>query len=134
MFERRWGFAGVAATVVVLGLGPTTSATWSDDSTFAGTSLRTVKIVAPDVKCGRTLLGSLTVGWDAVPGATSYVIHYGPTGGLEQTVGPDTLTRTFVGGTGLVSVQAVFGSPTWVSDPSDPLAYSALVGLLATCR
>jgi hypothetical protein len=133
MSERRWVLAGAAAAAVVLGLGPTASATWTDGTTLAGTSLRTVHIVAPDVECGTVRLGSLTVGWDPVPGATSYVVHYGLNGSLVQTVGSNVLTRTFTGVVGKITVQAVFGSPTWISAPSVPLAYSALAGLLATC-
>jgi hypothetical protein len=102
---------------------------WSDSVAVAGSRLATAALTAPTISCGLAALLEITVSWTAVPGATAYRIHSGLLGGTLTTVSADTLSATFVATSGVVSVEAVLGSSTWVSPPSTSLVYSAVSGL-----
>jgi hypothetical protein len=102
---------------------------WTDSVPITGTNLSAVTLTAPSISCGGFGLGSLTVSWGPVPGATAYRIHYGLTGDQVATVSADVRSRMFSGVIGLISVEAVFGSDKWVSPPSASLSYAAVTGL-----
>lgn len=88
---------------------------WTD-AAVSGTHLATPTLAAPTLSCAGAL-GTLTASWDPVPGATGYRIHSGLLGGTVQEVGPGTLS-TVLTGTGLIRVQALFGS-SWASAASN---------------
>ncbi|MEP9363462.1 hypothetical protein ABLE68_10900 [Nocardioides sp. CN2-186] len=106
---------------------------WSDSAPVAGSRMSTVALTSPDLMCGPLGLGTLTLRWSSVPGATDYRIHYGAGGSMVETVPADVLMRTFSGVAGVATVQAIFGSSTWASAPSQSLSYSAVGGLTGTC-
>jgi hypothetical protein len=106
---------------------------WSDPVVVGGSTVSAATLTAPTVTCGTGLLGSIGVNWSAVPGATGYVVRNGLLGSVLQTLGLGALGTTVSGLVGDVSVQAVFGSPDWVSPPSAPRHVTSLAGLLGTC-
>jgi hypothetical protein len=118
-----------ALTVSVVGV----SGGWSDRSDLTGWSVTTTPLTVPTLSCGNGVLGAISIGWAPVPHATAYRIHYGPSGGLVDTVPATTLSRTFTGVAGVATVEAVFGSSDWVSPASEPRTYSALAGVLGSC-
>lgn len=86
-----------------------TWAAWTDNVVVTGQSLTTGSwSVTPVVTCtsGNSIV---TMKWDAITGATGYVLHYGASGGTLENVGSATLTKVFntVGQTGTFTVQAV---------------------------
>jgi hypothetical protein len=109
-----------------------TAGGWTDSATVEGIDLSTVDLTAPELACTATGLGFVTVGWTAVPGATAYRLHSGMLGDVLTTLSAGVLSRTFMGVSGEVSVEAVFGSDTWVSPPSPSRTYAAVTGL-GTC-
>lgn len=145
---KRKAIAGAgagAAVVLLLGgvvLDPSvlpqpTAAAWTDDAT-AGTSSLTAKTVpAPVASCGLLGVGSATITWTAVPGATSYTLNYGAGGGTTETVGSGTtsksLTGLISGGTFSVKANINYGSTTWTSVSSNTRTYSILLFLVSLC-
>jgi hypothetical protein len=126
--------AAVAGATTALALVVTAvNGGWSDTASVPGSSVSTAALVAPTLSCGSAMLGSVVLGWDAVPNATGYRVHYGPSGNIVETVPAGILSRTFAGMVGTATVEALFGSPGWVSAPSASLAYSAVAGLLGHC-
>lgn len=105
---------------------------WTDRVDASGTRLGTVALTAPVLACGAGLLGSITLTWSSVPGATGYRVQSGALGGTVEDVSAGTLSKTLVG-QGIASVQAIFGSTSWLSLASNTLSYSALTGVLGSC-
>lgn len=122
-----------AATDLTITVDSTVSNAWTDSGDVTGTQLTAITPTAPTMTCGAAALGSITVSWNAVSGATGYRIHYGTLGGTVEDVPASTLNKSFVGVSGLASVQAIFGSATWISASSNTRTYSALTGVLGTC-
>lgn len=136
LIPRRRGRMVVLPLVLTTGIvlaGPA-QAGWRDAVPVTGSSVATVVAAQPAVACGTLGLGTLTVTWQPVPHATGYVVRYGIGGLLSTTVPAGTTSRTFSLVSGIVTVEAVYGSASWVSTPSNSLVYNALSALTgATC-
>jgi hypothetical protein len=85
---------------------------------------------------GGFLTYRVTFSWSAVPGATSYTVHYG-TGGA-QTVSTTATTYTYQGplftttnGTAWVVAERDFGATTWTSPASASRTYTT--ALFSSC-
>ena len=117
-----------AVTLTVIG---TAADAWADAAPVTGTAISTLDTVAPVLSCGPTLLGSVTLTWSAVPGATGYRLHSGPLGALVTDLPATTHSTTFVGVAGVLTVETLYGP--WASQGSESRAYSALTGVLGTC-
>lgn len=124
--------AGAASDLTVTVDGDVNHA-WTDHVAVTGSHLTTVTPTAPVLSCGPAALGSITLGWTAVPGATAYRVHSGLLGNTVQDVPATQTSITFTGVSGTASVQAIFGSTTWISPSSATLSYSALTGVLGSC-
>jgi hypothetical protein len=96
-----------------------------------GTGTTGVVTVPPtSAACGLLGVASVTVTWAAVPGATSYTLHYGDAGAetVEVTGTSHTITSLISVGTAWVVVHTDAGS----SEPSNLLRYTvAAVSLCA---
>lgn len=121
----------------MLTTAPAWAVPWTDTVTVNGTTLSARVIAAPVVTCGALSIGSTTLNWSAVPGATSYTLNHGTNGTVTETVGGGVTTKTFSGlaTSGRFSVRANvnFGSVTWTSVPSNAKNYSVLLFLLGAC-
>jgi signal peptidase I len=107
------------------------AAPWTDPVTIGGSVLTAGTIPAPgDFRCGGLGLLSVTFAWDAVPGATSYTLHYG-SGGASTRTGITTtstsVTSAISGGTAWVVAERGFGSTTWSSVASGSKNYTVAV-------
>lgn len=106
---------------------------WTDAAVVTGSHLAAVTPTAPVLSCGPAGIGSISLSWTAVPGATAYRVHSGLLGNTVQDVPANQTSVTFTGVSGTASVQAIFGSTDWISPSSATLSYSALTGVLGTC-
>lgn len=132
----RVGVVGAAVAVLVSPVValPAAQAAWSDAVTVSGATLATVTPSTTTVSCGLLNVGSTTLTWAAVPHATGYRLSFGAGGATTQDVAAGTLSKTFTGTTsGTFSVQAVFGSTSWLSASSNSKSYTSVVGLVGTC-
>jgi signal peptidase I len=137
---RRWlpAAMSVAATAVVVLVPAAGWATpWTDSVPVSGAALTAGVVPPPVVSCSGLALGSATLNWTAVPGATGYQLHYGSSGGTSELVPAGTTSKLFSGlaTSGQFSVEAVraFPSTTWVSVTSNKKNYSVLLLALSTC-
>lgn len=135
---------GAAAVLAVAGLvagsvtaTPRTMAAFSDQGTMTSGTLGAYTVPAPVASCGLLSIGSTTVSWTAVPGATGYRVFWGSGGSQTEDVSASTTSRSLSGliTGGQFRVQALrnFGSTTWVSQSSNTLTYTNLLFLLGTC-
>ena len=108
-------------------------AMWSDPAPVSGPLLATVTPVAPVPACGALQLGSVTITWTPVTAATGYRVNFGTGGSSSVDVAASVTSRTFTASAGTFSVQALYGSGTWISAKSITKQYSSLLGLLGTC-
>jgi signal peptidase I len=124
--------AAVGTSVLTIRSGGTL-AFWTDPVTPVTTgALATATIAAPATfTCGGIGALGVTFNWAAVPGATSYTVHYGSNGGSTVTTTGTTATVLSLG-LGTAWVTATFGSTTWTSTASPTRTYLA-VGL-TFCR
>lgn len=125
---------GLAASGTVAARSTPTLAAWTDGVATSGSVVSTGSIAAPtDFSCGAVGVLSVTGTWTAVPGATSYTVHYGA-GGSETfttTSTSATLITVIAGGTAWVTANRNFGSTTWTSAPSNTRTYT--VAVLSVC-
>lgn len=120
---------GVGAAGAVAGSSSPTSAAWVDSVGTTGSTFTAAVIPAPaPFTCGAIGFFSVSFTWTAVPGATSYTLHYGTGGASTATVSGTsaTLTAAVTGGTAWVTTERNFGSTTWTSVPSTSRTYSVL--------
>lgn len=132
---RRAGATAVATMAVVAGpAGPAVSAPWTDDVVVTGTALTTATVPpSASFRCGTVGVLSVTFDWDAVPGATSYTLHYGLNGSsiLVSLDTTETILAAITGGTAWVVANRNFGSVTWSSLASNTRTYT--VALASVC-
>ena len=123
-----------ASTDVTLTFQGRAAGSWTDDVEVTGIGLDAAGDDAPTASCGVLNLGSTTVQWTSVPGATGYRLSYGVGGATTENVPAGTTTKTFTGTTaGTFSVKAVLGGSGWVSGSSNTLAYTSVLAGIGTC-
>ena len=128
------GLRRVAAGLVVLGLGAVSAsparAAWGDTVPVSGSTVATYTVPVPATfTCGALGVRSVVFHWTAVPGATSYTLHYG-TGGAQTkavTGTTTTVTATIVNGTAWLQANRDFGATIWTSAPSATRTYTVAV-------
>ena len=125
--------AGSVADLALTARGTTTSGAWPDPVDVTGTHVTTATLTAPAIRCGAGGLGTVQVDWDPVPGATGYRVESTSLVGVVAELAGGATGYLFTGLAGSVTVRAELGSATWVSGPSNSLAFSALGGALGTC-
>jgi signal peptidase I len=135
---RRAGATAVAAMAVVAGpAGPASAGPWTDAVSISGTALTAGTVAAPVVACGTLIVGTTTLTWTAVPGATSYTLHYDTGGVTTETVGGGVTSKSFGGlatsGDFSVNANVNYGSTTWVSARSNVKHYTVLLFLVGVC-
>lgn len=135
---RKATRAAVATlSLVVVGTAPAWAVPWTDTVNVGGTTLTARVIAAPVVSCGTLSIGSTTLNWTPVAGATGYTLNYGTNGTVTETVGAGVTSKVFSGlaTSGRFSVRADvnFGSVTWTSAPSNAKNYSVLLFLVGAC-
>lgn len=132
---RTVALAAVGTTLAVA--SPASAAFWTNDAPATGTNLTASTLAAPVVSCGSTGIGSVTINWTAVSGATGYVLHFGSGGNTSQNVSAGTLSKSFSGvatsGTFTVQTQRNYGSVTWTSAASNSKNYSVVLFVLGSC-
>lgn len=120
----------VTAAGVTGGRTSPTLAAWADATGTSGSTFGTATVPAPTAfNCGLLGLFSVAFSWNAVPGATSYTLHYG-TGGsstLTTTATNATITAIIAGGTAWVTAHRAFGATTWTSGASNTRGYTVAV-------
>ena len=116
---------------------PAIAGPWTDDVPITDSVLTAYTVPPPVVSCGTLTIGTTRLNWTAVPGATSYLLHYGTGGGTSETVGPAVLSKTFSGlitsGTFTVQAQIDYGSTTWTSASSNAKNYTVLLIAVGIC-
>ena len=129
--------AGIA-TGSVSSAGPTWALPWTDAVTVSGTTLTAGTIAAPATfTCGGLGLGSVTVDWASVSGATSYTVFWN-SGASSADVGTAT-SRPITGSSGgsktaWVVANHNYGSTTWTSVASTTRTYSIILFVLGVCN
>lgn len=107
-----------------------TSAAWTDSVATTRSTFATGFVPAPaSFNCGLIGAFSVTFNWSAVPGATSYYLHYGSGGSTVSTpiTGTSrTITTLVSGGTAWVTANINYGSTVWTSGPSNTRNYSVI--------
>lgn len=121
----------LATSVGALGArSSTTAAAWTDPVSTARSTFATGFVPAPATfTCGLIGAFSVTFNWSAVPGATSYYLHYGSGGSIVSTpiTGTSrTITTLISGGTAWVTANINYGSTVWTSGPSNTRSYSVI--------
>ena len=121
--------AAALSAVSVAAAAPAWAA-FTDSVPVSGSTVATATVPAPSTfTCG--LLGVLSVSfnWTAVPGATSYTVHYGAGGAQTTTVTGTTTTivTAIAGGTAWVQANHNYGSTTWTSAASQTRTYTVAV-------
>jgi hypothetical protein len=86
---------------------------WRDNAAVQSGLVSTIALTAPAATC---VHGSIT--WQPVAGATAYQLVDKVSGAVVDTVTSGTLTHVLAGLLHPVTVRAVFGSSSWVSDLS----------------
>lgn len=126
-----------ALTTVALTFTADGPGAWTDQASLTGSRVATQTLTAPVARCGSGLIGSLTVTWAAVPGATGYRLRSTLLGQDPLDVDASTLSKTLTGITGALgdtfTVQAIYGSSGWVSPESNKLNLTLLTGVLGQC-
>ncbi len=132
---RVVGTAAFAASIAVA--SPASAVQWTDTVAITGAAYTASTVPAPVVSCGLLGVGSARLNWTAVPGATSYVLHYGTGGATSETVGGGVTTKLFSGlatsGTFTVEAKINYGSVTWTSATSNARSYTVLLFLVSLC-
>jgi signal peptidase I len=130
----------VAVVAVSVGpgqIGSASAAAWTDDVAVSGAVMTAKTVPAPVVSCGTLNVGSTTLTWTAVSGATGYTLHYGSGGATTETVGAAVTSKTFSGiaTSGVFSVQANinYGSTTWTSVASNAKNYTVVLVAVGIC-
>lgn len=120
----------VAVATVALSGAPQTTYAWYTDSAAMDTgTFGADTIPAPTLSCGALGVLSVTFDWTAVPGATSYTLHYGSGGSstLDLAGTTATLVAAIAGGTAWVVAHRDFGQTTWDSVDSNTRSYTVAV-------
>lgn len=124
----------VLSTGVLAHRSSDTLAAWTDAVGVRPVTVGTAAVPAPATfTCGGLGAFSVTFSWAAVPGATSYTLHYGAGGSSTRTVtGTSSVVVTLIsGGTAWVNANKDYGSTTWTSVNSNTRSYA--VALVSLC-
>lgn len=135
--KRRAGDAVVIAAVLALAVAgatvaqrtTSTLAAWTDEVGTSAAALSTGSVAKPATfTCGLLGFFSVSFSWSAVPGATSYTLHYGTNGSqtASYTGTSATITAAITGGTAWVTAEKNYGSTTWTSAASTTRNYSVI--------
>jgi signal peptidase I len=118
-----------AGTLVPSRVLPTAAAFTDAASVPSGSLATTTVLPSSAFTCGALGVLSVTFNWAAVPGASSYTLHYGSGGTLTLTgTGTTrTITTAISGGTAWVVANRDFGSTTWSSVASTTRSYTVAV-------
>lgn len=121
--------AAPLATLLVAGTAAPSSALFSDSAGVGTPSISTHTVPTTNLACGALGILSVTFTWTAVPGATSYTLHYGAGGSSTTTTAAtsETIVTAIAGGRAWVTVNRNFGSTTWTSAPSNTRSYTVAV-------
>ncbi|MBO0607600.1 hypothetical protein [Myceligenerans salitolerans] len=134
--RRRTAAAALTGLLLgaVIGAGTAPAwAWWTDQATVRSGAVAAATVPAPAAACGPVGVASVRFNWTAVPGATSYVVHFGANGSMTRTVTGTTFTTTQLvsSGTFWVVAQREFPGTTWVSANSNRLDY--VVAVVSLC-
>jgi signal peptidase I len=108
-------------------------ASFTDSVPVSGSTVATGTVPAPSsFTCGLLGVLSVTFNWTAVPGATSYTVHYGAGGAQTTNVTgtSTTIVTAIAGGTAWVQANHNYGSTTWTSVASQTRTYTVAVASL----
>ncbi|WP_341926459.1 signal peptidase I [Nocardioides psychrotolerans] len=136
---RRQASRVLAMTVIgaaALLPSPASAAPWTDEVVVSGSALSATSVPAPgNFRCSGLGVATVTFAWDAVPGATSYTLRYGPGGASSMTVAgtSQTILTLISGGQAWVVANTNFGSTTWSSTNSATRTYSVFLLAVSTC-
>lgn len=119
----------VAVSLALSGAPQSTYAWYTDSAAMDSGTFGADTIPAPTLSCGALGVLSVTFNWTAVPGATSYTLHYGSGGSLTLDVADTTATlvAAIAGGTAWVVAHRDFGQTTWDSVASNTRTYTVAV-------
>lgn len=128
--------AGTVAIGLVVPRAEGTLAAWNDSVGTQNSSLNALTVPPPaNFNCGIIGVLSVQFTWQAVPGATNYIVHYGPNGATQSAPITGTsaqLNAPLGAGTAWVTANRNFGSTTWTSAASNTRSYTiALASLCA---
>ncbi len=131
--RRRMTMASVGTTLCVGSVlaAPPSWAAWTDPVSISGTTLSAGVLSPPVVSCGGLQVGSVTITWTAVPGATGYRLSYGAAGTTTENVAAGVTSKN-LSGSGTFSVRTL-GLGSWVSASSNSKQYASLALVLGTC-
>jgi signal peptidase I len=124
-----------ALTAVGVATSAPAWASFTDAVTVSGSTVATATVPTPSTfTCGLLGVLSVTFNWTAVPGATSYTVHYGAGGAQTTTVTGTTTTivSAIAGGTAWVQANHDYGATTWTSAASQARTYTVAVASLCT--
>jgi hypothetical protein len=131
MRRARVLLIGVVTLLALTVSGPPkgTYAWYTDSAAMDSGSIGAGTIPAPTLTCGALGVLSVTFDWTAVPGATSYTLHYGSGGSstLDLAGTTTTLVAAIAGGTAWVVAHRDFGQTTWDSVDSNTRSYTVAV-------
>jgi hypothetical protein len=131
MRRTRVLFIGLVAMLALALSGPpkATYAWYTDSAVMDSGTFGAGTIPAPTLTCGALGVLSVTFDWTAVPGATSYTLHYGTGGSLTLDLAGTTATliAAIAGGTAWVVAHRDFGQTTWDSVNSNTRSYTVAV-------
>ena len=138
LLQRRTIAAAAVLGTLALIQTPASWASFTDTATLTQptAAISTATVPAPVVSCGLLAVGSVTLNWAAVPGATDYTVYSGTTA-LGNTSGATSYKITgglISSGTATVVAHHDYGSTTWDSQPSNPVSYTILVLAVAACN
>jgi hypothetical protein len=126
------------AAAVALTAGPAGrawAAAWTDAVAVTQTTIQAARVPPPGTfTCGAVGAFSVSFSWAAVPGATTYTLHYGSGGTSTLTASGTTATITTVvsSGTAWVVANHDYGSTTWTSTASATRTYTVAVASLCS--
>lgn len=124
---------GLLVAAVAVGRPAPAAAAWADQVPVSEATLTAIVPSATTVSCQALQGPAVAITWTPVIGATGYRLHYGSSGSTTENVSASTLSKTFTGLTsGTFSVEAAFGSTSWLSATSNSVGY-AVLALTGTC-
>lgn len=130
---RRTRLFVAGAAIVAISIGavaaPTvaTLARWSDTANLESGSVRAYAVPVPGNFTCSGVKSQVNFTWAAVPGADSYMFHYGPTGQSttqRTSTNASLASKNLASGVAWVEAKRSFGSVTWTSAATKSISYS----------